>query len=135
MEANKDKVESQDDQFCKLFWEQQLKAKSVKGKQGMRWHPAIIRWCLYMHHHSSGAYTTLQKSGIISMPSERALQDYRHFDASSSGFSRDTDLQLLDLVKQEKSEDLAKYVTLVIDEMYISEYKQPVFFLFLIHHT
>ena len=30
-----------------------------------------------------------------------------------------TDLQLLDLVKQEKSEDLAKYVTLVIDEMYI----------------
>ena len=121
MEANKDKVESLDDQFCKLFWEQQLKAKSVKGKQGMRWHPAIIRWCLYMHHRSSGAYTTLQKSGIISMPSERTLRDYRHFNASASGFSSDTDLQLLDLVKQEKSEDLAKYVTLVIDEMYIKE--------------
>ena len=120
MEANKEKVECNDNQFCKLFWEQQLKAKSVKGRQGMRWHPAIIRWCLYMHHRSSGAYTTLQKSGIICMPSERTLRDYRHFNTSSSGFSRDTDLQLLDLIKQEKSE-LAKYVTLVIDEMYIKE--------------
>ena len=55
------------------------------------------------------------------MPSERTLWDYRHFNASTSGFSRDTDLQLLDLVQQEKSEDLAKYVTLVIDEMYIKE--------------
>ena len=103
MEANKDKVESQDDQFCKLFWEQQLKAKCVKGKQGMRWHPAIIRWCLYMHHRSSGAYTTLQKSGIISMPSERTLRDYRHFNASASGFSRDTDLQLLETRKIRRS--------------------------------
>lgn len=31
------------------------------------------------------------------------------------------DLQLLDLIKQEKSGELAKYITLVIDEMYIKE--------------
>ena len=55
--------------------------------------------------------TTLQKSGIIIIPSERTLQDYRHFNASTSGFSRDKDLQLLDLVKLEKPEDLAKYIT------------------------
>ena len=30
-------------------------------------------------------------------------------------------MQLLDLVKQEKSGELAKYITLVIDEMYIKE--------------
>ena len=120
MEANKEKAEGNDNQFCKLFWEQQLKARSLKGKQGMRWHPAIIRWCLYLHHRSSGAYTTLQNSGVISIPSERTLRDYRHFNASTSGFSKDTDLQLLDLVKQEKS-DLSKYITLVIDEMYIKE--------------
>ena len=68
------------------------------------------------------SFHTLQKSGIISMPSERTLRDYRHFNASTSGFSRDTDLQLLDLVKQEKSEYLAKYVALVIDEIYIKEF-------------
>ena len=62
--------------------------------------------------------TTLQKSGIIIIPSERTLQDYHHFNASTSGFSRETDLQLLDLVKLEKP---AKYITLVIDEMYIKE--------------
>ena len=59
MEANKKKAESSNNQFCELFWEQQLKLKSVNGKQGMRWHPAIIRWCLYLHHRSSGAYSTL----------------------------------------------------------------------------
>ena len=120
MEANKEKAEGNNNQFCRLFWEQQLKAQSVKGKQGMRWHPAIIRWCLYLHHRSSGAYSTLQNSGVVAMPSERTLRDYRHFNMSTSGFSKDTDLQLLDLVKQEKA-GLSKYVTLVIDEMYIKE--------------
>ena len=121
MEANKETTEASDNQFSKLFWEQQLKAKSLNGKQGMRWHPAIIRWCLYLHHRSSGAYRTLRNSGIISIPSERTLRDYRHFNTSTSGFSKDTDLQLLDLVNQEKSKELSKYVTLVIDEMYIKE--------------
>lgn len=120
MEANKEKGGGNDNQFCKLYWEQQLKARSLKGKQGMSWHPTIIRWCLYLHHRSSGAYTNLQNLGVISIPSERTLWDYRHFNASTSGFSKDTDLQLLDLVKQEKS-DLSKYITLVIDEMYIKE--------------
>lgn len=69
MEANKDKAEG-NNQFYRLFWEQQLKAQSVKGKQGMRWHPAIIRWCLYLHHRSSVAYSTLRNSGVVAMPSE-----------------------------------------------------------------
>ena len=46
--------------FKEIFWEQQLKATSLKNFRSMRWHPAIIRWCLYLYHHSSGCYKTFR---------------------------------------------------------------------------
>ena len=33
--------------FMKIFWEQQLKATTLNSTRQMRWHPAIIQWCLY----------------------------------------------------------------------------------------
>ena len=42
--------------FQKLFWQQQKAASSKGDSRGMRWHPLRIRWCLYIHHRSSGAY-------------------------------------------------------------------------------
>ena len=107
--------------FHRIFWEQQFKAASLKDKQQMRWNPAIIRWCLYLHHRSSGCYSTLRNTGVISLPSERTLRDYRHFAPSVCGFSTATDLQFLDQVQQQKPAHLAKYVGLVIDEMYVKE--------------
>ena len=70
---------------------------------------------------SSGAYSTLSKSSVIALPSERTLRDYRHFASSTPGFSRDVDLQLLDLVKVQEPANLANYVSVIIDEMYIKE--------------
>jgi len=32
--------------FQRIFFEQQLKYNSLKKKSSMRWHPAVIRWCL-----------------------------------------------------------------------------------------
>ena len=58
---------------------------------------------------------------VVSIPSERTLRDYRHFASSTPGFSRDVDLQLLDLVKVQEPADLANYVSVIIDEMYIKE--------------
>ena len=46
------------DSFPYLFWEQQVKASSTHPK-GMRWHPMIIKWALYLHSRSSGAYEML----------------------------------------------------------------------------
>ena len=40
--------------FVKNFRDQQLKEASLGPTRQMRWHPAIIRWCLYLHHCSSG---------------------------------------------------------------------------------
>ena len=92
-----------DSKFKDIFWQQQLRAASLKDSRSMRWHPAIIRWCLYLHHRSSGCYSTLRNSGILSLPSERTLKDYKHFAPAVIGFSTSTDLQLLDQLKQHKS--------------------------------
>jgi len=48
-----------DTNFKDIFWQQQVKAASLKDARSMKWHPAIIRWCLYLHHRSSGCYSTL----------------------------------------------------------------------------
>ena len=113
--------ENSGESFSSIFWEQQLKAASVKGAKGMRWHPAVIRWCLYLHHKSSGCYSTLRNSGVLKLPSDRTLRDYRHASSSKPGFSVETDLELLDVVAQQRPKHLAKYVGLVLDEMHIKE--------------
>ena len=107
--------------FMKIFWEQQLKATTLNSTRQMRWHPAIIRWCLYLHHRSSGCYKTLRNSGLFHLPTERTLRDYRHFAPSSIGFSKELDQQLLQQVTSHKPEDLARYVGIVLDQMYIKE--------------
>ena len=107
------------DTFRSIFWQQQLKAAKLSKKNGMRWHPAMIRWCLYLHHRSSGCYATLRNSGVITLPSERTLRDYRHCFSADFGFSASSDRQLCEAVKSHKPSNLAKYVTVVIDEMYI----------------
>ena len=118
-DATKDKS---DESFHKIFWAQQMKALSVKSKSQIRWHPLIIRWALYLHHRSSGAYETLRKSNVIALPSSRTLRDYRHLSSSlTPGFSVVADVQLLDLIKCAKPNHLAKYVIILIDEVYLKE--------------
>ena len=105
--------------FSSIFWQQQLKAAKLKKKNGMRWHPAMIRWCLYLHHRSSGCYSTLRDSGVITLPSERTLCDYRHCFTADFGFSASSDRQLSEAVKSQTPSHLSKYVTVITDEMYI----------------
>ena len=106
--------------FHSVFWQQQLKvATKLENKNGMRQHPAIIRLCLYLHHWSSGCYSTLRDSGVITLPSERAFQDYKHCFTANFGFSASSDLQLSEAVKSHTPCHLSKYVTIAVDEMYI----------------
>ena len=52
---NNEQIETQypRDSFMYLFWKQQREALGKKDLRGMRWHPMMIRWCLYLRHHSS----------------------------------------------------------------------------------
>ena len=63
--AKEVKIEFSDESFPQLFWEQQMKAALVKDARAMRWHPLIIKWCLYLQHKSSGAYELLRTSGWV----------------------------------------------------------------------
>ena len=56
--------------FERLFWEQQLKALQLKDGRSMRWHPLMIKWCLYLRHLSWKPYETLQASGCVKLPSQ-----------------------------------------------------------------
>lgn len=106
--------------FQKLFWEQQIEAARKKGKQGMRWHPLMIRWCLYLRYQSQKAYETMRQSGII-LPSQRTLRDYTHCVNGNPGFSSEVDEQLCLSVGLDKYEDWQKHVIILMDEVHIKE--------------
>ena len=86
-----------EDSFQHIFWQQQKKslAKEGSSKKGNRWHPLIIKWCLYLKHQSSKGYEALCESGCISLPSQRTLRDYLNAVIAGPGFSMEVDRQLL----------------------------------------
>ena len=107
--------------FQQLFWQQQHEAALKSNAKGMRWHPMIIRWCLYLRHRSSGAYDTLRESGCLKLPSQRTLRDYTYHVKAKVGFSSEVDTMLMRAAELSQSKELAQYVILLIDEMHIRE--------------
>lgn len=81
------------DSFKHIFWRQQKEA--IGKKNALRWHPLMIKWCLYLRHFSSKAYETLRNSGCIVLPSQRILCDYFGAMKAEAGFSNEVDHQLL----------------------------------------
>ena len=53
--------------FQCIFWDQQKAATFKKDPRRIRWHPLMIKFCLYLRHHSSKAYETLRDSGCIKL--------------------------------------------------------------------
>ena len=91
--------------FQCLFWDQQNMANSLGSCKSMHWHPLIIKWCLYLRHLSGNkAYELLRDSGCIKLPSQRTLRDDTHYIKRQVANS---------------SVDPHKYVTMVMDEIYI----------------
>jgi hypothetical protein len=109
--------------FQSIFWKEQKKALSRKGssKNGCRWHPLMIRWCLYLRHQSGKAYETLRQSGCISLSSQRTLHEYSHSVKAGCGGTNEEDVQLLQAADLEASPDYHRLVCLLMDEMYIKE--------------
>ena len=107
--------------FARIFWEQQLDAVSCRDKRGMRWHPLIVKWFLYLRHKSSSEYELLRESRCLTLPSQRTLRDYTHHVKSAIGFSAEVDHQLAQVAQLETSQEFQKYILLLIDEIYVRE--------------
>lgn len=71
--------------FKRIFWNQQAQATKMSNKKQLRWHPAMIKWCLHLKFLSSGCYHALRTSGLVTLPSERTLRDYLPLDSSWGG--------------------------------------------------
>ena len=105
--------------FKRIFWDQQLQAANTKDRNQIRWHPAIIKWCLHLKFISSGAYHALREAGVITLPSERTLRYYTHWMPAKVGFMPEVDTQL---VKEANiSEEKDRYVVLCWDEVKVKE--------------
>ncbi len=92
-----------------------------KDRRQVRWHPLIIKWCLYLRHRSSGAYETLRNSGVLKLPSQRTLRDYTHYIRARVGFSSEVDTELLRTANYRELQEWEKCIALLIDEMHLKE--------------
>lgn len=101
----------------KLFWEEQVKAFNCKDKRGMRWHPSMIRLAILIHSRSSAAYDTLQKTGVLHLPSESTLQDYTNVSCPAEGFTNESMDNIRHTARGLK--DHQRFVVLLHDEMSI----------------
>ena len=100
----------------RVFWEQQRKLLATP-KFGRRYHPHVIRFCLSIHAKSPAAYRELRDSGVLVLPSERTLRDYRNFFKPRAGFHPDNIERLRNQTSQYL--DIQRYVDLSFDEMKI----------------
>ena len=96
-----------------------MKAASQSDARQMRWHPAMIKWCLYLRYRSSGAYDMLRESGCLHLPSQRTLRDYTHVAGNRIGFSREVDTMLMQTSKVLTCPEHEKFVSVVFDEVHI----------------
>ena len=103
--------------FQRIFFEQQLKYNELRSKKGMRWHPSIVRWCLYLRSKSAKAYDGMRH--LLALPSERTLFDYSNATESGSGYKYSVTKQLIAEAKKLNLYDVdhTKYVGVVQDEV------------------
>lgn len=102
--------------FMSLFWQQQKKLHDSTST-GVRYHPMIIRYCLSLAAKSPSCYEEIRKSGILVLPSQRTLRDYRNFIRPKRGFHENVIEELKALT--DKYFDVQRYVVLLFDEMKI----------------
>ena len=106
--------------FMKLFWEEQQKYISSSSPTSIRYHPMIIKFCLNLAAKSSSAYKDLQydsttATGILALPSLRALRDYKNYIRPTIGFSPEFINELAK--KTVPFSEIKIYVTILFDEI------------------
>ena len=78
--------------FMRLFWEEQQRYLRTKNKNQLRYHPAIIKYCLSIAAKSSSAYEQMRLdekdgSGVLLLPKSK------NFEKVSKLYENSTRLQ------------------------------------------
>ena len=72
-------------ELMQLFWEEQKKAFG-RDPRGMRWHPTLLRFAIYIHYQSPRAYEALKSTGVLRLPNKSTLRDYTNVISPTTGF-------------------------------------------------
>ena len=77
----------------------------------------IIRFCLSLAAKSSSCNEELRNSGILILPSQRTLRDYRNYIKPHVGFNG----KVIEELKEQTESyfDMERYIALLFDEMKI----------------
>ena len=102
--------------FMQLFWQEQKKAFS-RSATGVHYHPMIMHFCLSLQTKSPAAYDQWRKGGVLILPSQRVLRDYKNAIRPKRGFNNEVIFELKELT--EDFFDIQCYVALYFDEMKI----------------
>ena len=101
----------------KLMYEEQQKIFKAKDKRQMRWHPAIIRFCIAIYNKSSSTYNLIRNSPFLKLPHKSTLKKYMSFTTPQVGVNP----EVLNFISTDwKLDELEQYkcnVTLVFDEI------------------
>ena len=105
----------------KLLWESQKEAMkcSKNNPRTMRWHPAVLRWCIALHNKSPAAYRAIRDSRFIILPHENTINDYVHYTDIQPGFHGDFIIRLLEDANMLERPEHERHVTLAFDEIKI----------------
>ena len=107
-----------DGSLKKIFWQQQLKAASLKDMRQIRWHPVIIKWCLGLKLKS---YSAMKDTGFIKLPSECTLRDYTHVFQAKCGIQAEVNDQLAKEANLDELEPWQTNVCIIFDEVKIKD--------------
>lgn len=85
-----------------------MAAGKAKAKQGIRWHPLFIRWCLSILISGPKTYDVIRDSEFFVLPSRRTLRDYTNWTKTEIGYQTET-LKML-MKEAESFESYQRYV-------------------------
>jgi hypothetical protein len=106
------------DPFVRLFWNEQQKAFS-RSNRGMRWHPMLIKFGIFIRQISPALYDTLRNMGIVKLPGQSTLRDYTGVIKTGAGFQHHVLLDLKE--KASKLPESQKFVCILHDEVTIQQ--------------
>ena len=102
---------------ARLLWQQQLEFSNTKDPRRMRWHPAMIRWCIALFAKSPAAYRVLKKSKFLFLPHENTLREYTNFTTACSGINPKSIERLVTDFGLKEIDDFKQNVAILFDEI------------------
>ncbi|XP_022110829.1 uncharacterized protein LOC110990245 [Acanthaster planci] len=83
----------------------------------MKWHPAVIRWCIALQNRSSSAYNLIRQTGFIRLPHPSTLHPYSLFANHTTDFNFDMLARVVKDYKLHARPEHEACISLLFDEM------------------